>query len=111
MEQISPARTSSASSSAVSDAVYTPLRRWFDLIAASVLLVIFAPVMVVIGLAILVDSGIPIIYRSARLGRFGHPITVLKFRTMRDGSHHHLAELLTADEELRLEYFVNRKLR
>ncbi len=36
---------------------------------------------------------------------------VLKFRTMRDGSHHHLAELLTANEERRLEYQVNRKLR
>jgi lipopolysaccharide/colanic/teichoic acid biosynthesis glycosyltransferase len=30
---------------------------------------------------------------------------------MRDGSHHHLEELLTADEELRLEYGVSRKLR
>jgi lipopolysaccharide/colanic/teichoic acid biosynthesis glycosyltransferase len=74
-------------------------------------LVILAPVMLAIALAILLDSGLPIIYRSQRLGRYGAPIVVLKFRTMRDGSHHHLAELLTADEERRLEYHVNRKLR
>lgn len=29
---------------------------------------------------------------------------------MWDGSHHHLEQLLTADEELRLEYGVSRKL-
>jgi lipopolysaccharide/colanic/teichoic acid biosynthesis glycosyltransferase len=54
---------------------------------------------------------VPIIYLSQRIGRYGQPITVLKFRTMRDGSHHHLRELLTADEELRMEYGVSRKLR
>jgi lipopolysaccharide/colanic/teichoic acid biosynthesis glycosyltransferase len=30
---------------------------------------------------------------------------------MRDGSHHHLEEMLTVDEEKRLEYGVSRKLR
>ena len=67
--------------------------------------------MLAIALATAIDSGLPIIYRSRRLGRHGRPIIVLKFRTMRDGSHHHLAELLTANEERRLEYQVNRKLR
>jgi lipopolysaccharide/colanic/teichoic acid biosynthesis glycosyltransferase len=111
MEQISQQRTRSATSSSASDAIYGGLRRLFDLVAAVVLLIVFAPVMMVIGLATFLDSGVPIIYRSARLGRRGHPIIVLKFRTMRDRSHHHLAELLTADEELRLEYSVTRKLR
>jgi lipopolysaccharide/colanic/teichoic acid biosynthesis glycosyltransferase len=111
MEQISQPRTRSATASSTADPVYEVVRRGFDLFAASILLVVFAPVIVVIGVATLLDSGVPIIYRSARLGRHGHPITVLKFRTMRDGSHHHLAEMLTADEELRLEYVVNRKLR
>ena len=46
-----------------------------------------------------------------RLGRYGEPITVLKFRTMRHGSHHHLQDLLSADEARALEYSINRKLR
>lgn len=45
------------------------------------------------------------------MGRYGEPITVLKFRTMRDGSHTHLEELLSVDEERRLEFGVTRKLR
>jgi lipopolysaccharide/colanic/teichoic acid biosynthesis glycosyltransferase len=76
-----------------------------------VLLILSSPVMALIVLLIWLDSGLPIIFRSRRLGEHGRPITVYKFRTMRDGSHHHLVQMLTADEELALEYNVNRKLR
>jgi lipopolysaccharide/colanic/teichoic acid biosynthesis glycosyltransferase len=58
-----------------------------------------------------VDSGFPIIYECQRLGRGGRQMTVFKFRTMYDGSHHHLDELLSVDEERRLIYETNRKLR
>jgi lipopolysaccharide/colanic/teichoic acid biosynthesis glycosyltransferase len=86
-------------------------KRIIDIGGALIGLVLLAPVMLGIALAIFMDTGLPIIYRSPRLGRYGAPIVVLKFRTMRDGSHHHLAELLTADEERRLEYEGTRKLR
>ena len=110
MEQI----TQAPSTGAIADSagtLYRVVKRVVDVTGAAVLLVVLSPVMLVIGLATVADSGIPIIYRSTRLGRYGVPIVVLKFRTMRDGSHHHLAELLTADEERQLEYEVNRKLR
>jgi len=110
LEHISDAR-SIATASPLSRSGYELAKRLFDVIGAVVLTVVLSPVMLAIAIATLVDSGVPIIYRSQRLGRHGKPIIVLKFRTMRDGSHHHLAELLTADEELRLEYFVKRKLR
>lgn len=86
-------------------------KRAVDIGIASVMLVVLSPVLLLIALAIWLDSGLPIIYRCERLGRFGQPITVLKFRTMRDGSHHHLQGLLSADEMRALEYTVNRKLR
>ena len=75
------------------------------------LLVVLSPVLLVIGVATFFDSGLPIVYRSQRLGHHGRLIVVYKFRTMRDGSHHHLSELLSANEERRLEYDVSRKLR
>jgi lipopolysaccharide/colanic/teichoic acid biosynthesis glycosyltransferase len=68
-------------------------------------------VFLLIALAIWVDTGLPIIYKCHRMGRFGKPIIVLKFRTMHDGSHHHLEELLSIDEEKRMEYGKRRKLR
>lgn len=91
--------------------LYGTLRRGVDVVVATILVVLLTPVLVVIGLAIWLDSGLPIIYRCQRVGRFGEPITVLEFRTMRDGSHHHLQDLLSADEMRALEYTVNRKLR
>ena len=86
-------------------------KRLADAALASVLLIVLSPMLLVIAVAIWLDSGGPIIYRCGRLGRDGHPITVLKFRTMRDGSHHRLRDLLDADERHALEYDVARKLR
>ena len=92
-------------------AAYPTAKRLADAAIASVLLVVLAPVLLVITVAIWLDSGLPIIYRCRRLGRGGDQITVLKFRTMRDGSHDHLQDLLDADELQALEYGVARKLR
>ena len=105
-----------ASAAAVRSATQRALPYWFvkrlvDIAGSALLLVVLSPVLLVTALAIAIDSGAPIIYRCQRIGRHGRPITVLKFRTMRDGSHHHLEEMLTADEELRLEYGARRKLR
>ena len=90
---------------------YPFVKRLIDISLSAVGLVVLSPVFLVIGLAIGLDSGLPILYRCQRIGRHGRPITVLKFRTMHDGSHHHLEQMLSADEELRLEYGVSRKLR
>ena len=109
MEQITRSRPAEAPS--LSRSLYYFGKRLFDVGMAALLLVVLSPAMLLIALATLADSGLPIIYESRRLGRYGQPITVLKFRTMRDGSHRHLAELLTANEERQLEYNVNRKLR
>jgi lipopolysaccharide/colanic/teichoic acid biosynthesis glycosyltransferase len=90
---------------------YPAIKRMIDLIGAVTLLVLLSPVFLIIALAIILDGGLPIIYRCQRLGRNSRAIEVLKFRTMHHGSHHHLEELLTADEERRLEYGIKRKLR
>lgn len=91
--------------------VYWFAKRFVDIVGSLILLILLSPVFLLIALATLVDTGLPIIYRCQRIGRYGRPITVLKFRTMRDGSHHHLEELLSVDEEMRLEYVERRKLR
>lgn len=91
--------------------LYGAMKRGVDIIVGLLMLLVLLPFLLVIGVAIWLDSGLPIIYRCERLGRHGQPIRVLKFRTMRDGSHHHLQDLLTADELRALEYTVNRKLR
>lgn len=110
MEQISQHQAAVPSAS-LSRLFYRFCKRLIDIIGSAFLIVVLAPVMLGIALAIWLDSGLPVLYQCQRLGRYGEPITVLKFRTMRDGSHNHLEELLTNDEERRLEYGVSRKLR
>lgn len=60
------------------------IKRLFDLAAASVGLVVLAPVLGGIGLAVRVSLGRPILFRQVRPGLGGRPFTMLKFRTMRD---------------------------
>lgn len=110
MEQLSP-RTATLGQATFGQLVYYFGKRIADIVGGSLLLVLLSPVLLTVALVIWLDSGLPIIYRCQRLGRYGQPITVFKFRTMRDGSHNHLEELLTVDEERRLEYGLNRKLK
>ncbi|HZR95684.1 MAG TPA: exopolysaccharide biosynthesis polyprenyl glycosylphosphotransferase, partial [Gaiellaceae bacterium] len=58
-------------------------KRMFDLGAAALMLVLLAPVMLLIALAIKVDSPGPILYTQRRSGRGGAFFTLYKFRSMR----------------------------
>lgn len=59
------------------------LKRAFDILLASVLLVIFSPFLILISIAIKLDSSGEIIFRQERVGRFGQIFRIHKFRTMR----------------------------
>ena len=58
------------------------LRRCFHLAAASVLLLLLCPVWIGIAVAIKCSDNGPIFYRGVRIGRFGRPFRIFKFRTM-----------------------------
>jgi sugar transferase (PEP-CTERM system associated) len=60
----------------------TVVKRTFDLLAAASLLFLTLPVMAVAAIAILIESGAPIIYRQERVGYRGRKFTVFKFRSM-----------------------------
>jgi len=60
------------------------LHRSVSLIAAAVGLVVTAPLMAVIALAIKLDSRGPVFFIHERAGYRGHPFRLVKFRTMRD---------------------------
>ncbi len=66
----------------VQDGVRTAVKRAFDLVMSSLLLVIASPIMVLTAIAIRLDSRGPIIYRQERVGLGGLPFMCLKFRSM-----------------------------
>lgn len=61
----------------------TFIKRVFDIVVASILLVASLPVMLVTMLLILLESGFPVFYRQERVGRAGRVFRVTKFRSMR----------------------------
>ena len=62
------------------------LKRLFDMICALVLLMLAAPVLIAIGLAIRLTMGAPILFRQLRPGRHCRLFMLFKFRTMRDAT-------------------------
>jgi lipopolysaccharide/colanic/teichoic acid biosynthesis glycosyltransferase len=62
------------------------LKRGLDIVVASLLLVLLAPIMVVLAAAIRLESPGGAIYRCRRIGRGGREFAMLKFRKMHDGA-------------------------
>jgi sugar transferase (PEP-CTERM system associated) len=58
-------------------------KRVFDLFAASALLLLAWPVMLVVALAIWLESGFPVLYWQTRVGEGGRTFNLVKFRSMR----------------------------
>lgn len=61
---------------------YCHLKRLTDLVLAVFCLALTWPLMLVIALAVKLDSSGPVFYRQERLGQDGNPFQILKFRTM-----------------------------
>ena len=58
------------------------LKRAFDLIAGTTLLIAFAPVLVVLMAAVLLRSGRPVLFRQERVTRSGRVMMITKLRTV-----------------------------
>jgi lipopolysaccharide/colanic/teichoic acid biosynthesis glycosyltransferase len=58
------------------------VKRLFDLVASGLGLLLLAPMLLAIALAIKLESPGPVFFRQERVGRFGKPFRIHKFRTM-----------------------------
>ena len=58
-------------------------KRLFDLLLSSLGLLVLAPLLLLIALLIKLDSPGPVMFRQERVGRYGQPFRIHKFRTMR----------------------------
>jgi exopolysaccharide biosynthesis polyprenyl glycosylphosphotransferase len=65
------------------DGAARAIKRAIDVVVSGLMIIIFAPLIVAIAVAILVDDGRPVIFRQERVGRHGRTFMVAKFRTMR----------------------------
>ncbi|MBC9726993.1 sugar transferase [Streptomyces sp. TRM68367] len=73
-------------------------KRTIDLVGAAVLLLLLAPILLVVAVAVKVDTPGPLIFRQRRTGWRGEEFDVLKLRTMRVGSEQ-LRKVMAARNE------------
>ena len=58
-------------------------KRLVDLLISAICLIVFSPLMLISYILIKIDDGGPAIFKQERLGRFGRPFYIYKFRSMR----------------------------
>lgn len=85
-------------------------KRLFDIVGALLLSLLLAPLLLMISLVLVRDSG-PIIYSHPRTGRHGRTFGCLKFRTMVPDAEQVLRDLLHHDPQLQREWLRDQKLR
>jgi exopolysaccharide biosynthesis polyprenyl glycosylphosphotransferase len=59
------------------------LKRTTDIFVAFVALVLLSPILLVCAIAVFLEGGRGIFFRQERIGRFGRPFRLIKFRSMR----------------------------
>lgn len=77
------------------------IKRAFDIVVSSVMLVILSPLFLVISLLIRLTSEGDIFYRQERIGLHGIPFNIIKFRTMYQHSEGNIPQL-TLDNDPRI---------
>ncbi len=84
------------------------VKAFFDRLGAMFLLLLFSPLMVLVGVLVLLDSRGGALYSQRRVGKDGREFTIFKFRTMVTGAHKARAQLADVDEGAGLLFKVRR---
>lgn len=73
---------STESFSLSSSPYFARVKRVFDLLLSTLLLILTFPIVILVGLMILIESGRPLFFSQIRVGKLGNRYKIWKFRTM-----------------------------
>lgn len=62
------------------------MKRAFDCVLSAICLIVFSPLLICCGLAIFIEDGKPVIFSQERIGLYGKPFRIYKFRSMHMGA-------------------------
>jgi undecaprenyl-phosphate galactose phosphotransferase len=85
-------------------------KRVLDVVGASLLAIVFSPIIALAGLWLAVTGG-SVLFRQTRLGRNGNLFVCYKFRTMVPDAERVLDELFARKPDLRTEWILHHKLK
>lgn len=69
-------------------------KRFFDILCASLLVFVFAPLLLIIAIAIKISMPGPVLFKQTRIGLDGKPFEIVKFRSMIVDADAQLSDLL-----------------
>ncbi len=78
------------------------MKRFLDILLSLMAIIILSPLMLVISLIIIIDDGLPVIFKQDRVGRGDQLFKIRKFRTMKNGA----PNISTADFEKSDEFIT-----
>jgi len=77
---------------------YFIITRLIDIIISGIAILVFLPVMIVVAIAIRLDSPGPVIFKQLRSGLFNKPFMIYKFRSMRPKADEMKKNLMSMNE-------------
>lgn len=78
------------------------VKRCFDLLVATIMIIIFLPIFIIIAIAIKIDSKGRIIYKQERIGKDGKIFKIYKFRTMYENAESKTGPILEKENDERV---------
>ena len=78
------------------------VKRWLDFLLASVCLILFSPLFLACYIAVKRGNDGPVIFKQERIGRFGRPFYIYKFRSMKVDAEKQGPALCDKDDDDRL---------
>ena len=78
------------------------VKRAFDFFISAILLIIFSPAFLICYIAIKCEDHGPVIFKQERIGRFGRPFNIYKFRSMKLDAEADGPALFSGDDDTRL---------
>ena len=73
------------------------VKRAIDVVLSALVLVVLSPLMLLIALAVKLDSRGPALFKQLRAGRRGRPFRILKFRTMCQDAEERISEVVSLE--------------
>lgn len=78
------------------------LKRCFDFCVALICLIVFSPLFLICYIAVRREDGGPAIYKQERIGRYGQPFFIYKFRSMKLNAEQNGPQLTAHEDDNRL---------
>jgi exopolysaccharide biosynthesis polyprenyl glycosylphosphotransferase len=83
------------------------VKRSFDLIVSAFLMILFSPLLLLIGVVIRIDSAGPILFRQVRVGENAKLFEMLKFRTMIPNAEAQVEEVLQVNTRAEIVHKIS----